>query len=143
MTKVLAIYIRVISNWYEKAARRNGISGKTAAVTFVQRFGGAINLNVHFHSLFLDGIFTEKNGKPHFVPVFPPTNEEIVTLQKIYLYPIALWKFHYFAPAIREAFKLSWFPMVTCPAGRKWRLASSASGLRFPLKYPLVYSLVK
>ena len=82
VTKVLAIYIRVISNWYEKAARRNGISGKTAAVTFVQRFGGAINLNVHFHSLFLDGVFTEKNGKPHFVPVFPPPNEEIVTLVK-------------------------------------------------------------
>jgi len=82
VTKVLAIYIRVISNWYEKAARRNGISGKTAAVTFVQRFGGAINLNVHFHSLFLDGVFTKKNGKLHFVPVFPPTNEEIVTLAK-------------------------------------------------------------
>ncbi|MFM8312949.1 MAG: transposase, partial [Deltaproteobacteria bacterium] len=82
VTKVLAIYIRVISNWYEKSARRNGISGKTAAVTFVQRFGGAINLNVHFHSLFLDGVFTEKNGKLHFVPVFPPTNEEIVTLVK-------------------------------------------------------------
>jgi len=82
VTKVLAIYIRVISNWYEKSARRNGIAGKTAAVTFVQRFGGAINLNVHFHSLFLDGVFTEKNGKLHFVPVFPPTNEEIVTLAK-------------------------------------------------------------
>lgn len=80
VTKVLAIYIRVISNWYEKAARRNGISGKTAAVTFVQRFGGAINLNVHFHSLFLDGVFAEKNGNLQFVPVFPPTNDEIVTL---------------------------------------------------------------
>jgi len=42
--------------------------------------GGAINLNVHFHSLFLDGIFTEKNGKPHFVSVFPPTDKEIVAL---------------------------------------------------------------
>jgi hypothetical protein len=75
VTKVLAIYIRVISNWYEKAARRNGISGKTAAVTFVQRFGGAINLTVHFHSLFLDRVFPEKNGKLHFVPVFPPTKD--------------------------------------------------------------------
>jgi len=26
-------------------------------VTFVQRFGGALNLNVHFHTLVLDGIY--------------------------------------------------------------------------------------
>ena len=26
------------------------------AVTFVQRFGGSLNLNVHFHTLVLDGI---------------------------------------------------------------------------------------
>jgi hypothetical protein len=80
VTKVLGIYIRIISNWYVKAARKNGVMGRTAAVTFVQRFGGAINLNVHFHSLFLDGVFTEKNNKAHFVPVFPPTDDEIVAL---------------------------------------------------------------
>ncbi len=68
VTKILTIYIRIISNWYEKAARKNGIHGNTAAITFIQRFGGAINLNVHFHSLFLDGVFTQKEGKPHFVP---------------------------------------------------------------------------
>ena len=26
-------------------------------MTFVQRFGGALNLNVHFHTLVLDGVF--------------------------------------------------------------------------------------
>jgi hypothetical protein len=26
-------------------------------VTFVQRFGGAINLNIHLHSLILDGVY--------------------------------------------------------------------------------------
>lgn len=82
VTKVLAIYIRVISNWYVKTARRNGVAGKTAAVTFVQRFGGAINLNVHFHFLVIDGVYTEENGKANFVPVFPPTSEEIVVLIK-------------------------------------------------------------
>lgn len=82
ITKVLAIYIRILSNWYTKAARRNGVAGKTAAVTFVQRFGGAINLNVHYHSLFLDGVFTEKEGKALFVPIFPPSDNEILTLVK-------------------------------------------------------------
>ena len=80
VTKVLGIYIRIISNWYVKSARKNGVTGKTAAITFVQRFGGAINLNVHFHSLFLDGVFTIEGTKPRFVPVFPPSDAEIVTL---------------------------------------------------------------
>lgn len=80
VTKILAIYIRIVSNWYVKAARKNGNIGKTAAVTFVQRFGGAINLNVHFHALFLDGVFAVEKNAPHFIPVFPPTDKEIVKL---------------------------------------------------------------
>lgn len=80
VTKVLAIYLRIITNWYVKAARRNGHIGKTAAVTFIQRFGGAINLNVHFHALLLDGAFVVEDGEPHFIPVFPPTDEEVMTL---------------------------------------------------------------
>jgi hypothetical protein len=30
----------------------------SGAVTFVQRFGSSVNLNVHFHTLMLDGVFT-------------------------------------------------------------------------------------
>jgi len=30
---------------------------RCGAVTFIQRFGGALNLNVHFHTLFLDGVY--------------------------------------------------------------------------------------
>jgi hypothetical protein len=29
----------------------------TGGVTFIQRFDSALRLNVHFHSLFLDGVF--------------------------------------------------------------------------------------
>ena len=28
------------------------------AVTLIQRFGSALNPNVHFHMLFLDGVYT-------------------------------------------------------------------------------------
>jgi len=31
-------------------------------VTIIQRFGGGLNLNVHFHTLVLDGVFTEREG---------------------------------------------------------------------------------
>lgn len=32
-------------------------TGHTGAVTLVQRFGSVLNLNIHFHLLFLDGVF--------------------------------------------------------------------------------------
>ena len=33
-------------------------TAQTGAVTLIQRFGSALNLNVHFHMLFLDGVYT-------------------------------------------------------------------------------------
>ena len=35
------------------------MSGRCGAVTAIQRFGGALNLNVHFHSIVLDGLHVE------------------------------------------------------------------------------------
>lgn len=29
----------------------------TGAVTLIQRYGSALNLNIHFHMLFLDGVY--------------------------------------------------------------------------------------
>ena len=43
VTKVLSVFLRVISNWYEKSARKNGVIGKTGIITFVQRSGSAAN----------------------------------------------------------------------------------------------------
>ena len=43
--------------------RRTGIAGtETGAVSFPQRFGGSLNLHVHFHTLAVDGVF-EKQGE--------------------------------------------------------------------------------
>ena len=33
----------------------------TGAVTLVQRFGSALNLNLHFHMLFLDAVYVERS----------------------------------------------------------------------------------
>jgi len=35
-----------------------------AALTLVQRFGSALNLNIHFHMLFLDGAYLFKGAHP-------------------------------------------------------------------------------
>ena len=39
---------------------------KGGAVVHAQRFGSALNLNLHFHALVLDGVFVESDGAPVF-----------------------------------------------------------------------------
>jgi hypothetical protein len=47
--EVLRVFIRTVSSSLRRRAKRSGIQdGRCGGVTFVQRFGGAINLNVHF-----------------------------------------------------------------------------------------------
>lgn len=33
------------------------VTAKTGSVTLIQRFGGALNLNIHLHMLFMDGVY--------------------------------------------------------------------------------------
>ncbi len=47
----------------------------------IQRFGGALNLNIHFHTLALDGVFTEQpDGSLGFVRAPAPKDEEVEDL---------------------------------------------------------------
>jgi len=46
----------------------------------VQRFGGAVNLNVHFHSLFLDGVYYDYNEELKFFRIPGPTDHEVAVL---------------------------------------------------------------
>jgi len=44
----------------------------------VQRFGDALNLNVHFHALVLDGVYDARGaGRPEFHALGPPSDEEL------------------------------------------------------------------
>lgn len=50
----------------------------TGVVTLIQRFGSALNLNVHFHLLVLDGVYRrDGEGRLVFVPVPSPSTEEL------------------------------------------------------------------
>ena len=80
---VLDVALRAIFAWYRVRGREVGVlDGKCGAITVIQRAGSAANLNIHFHSLVLDGVFArdEKTGVPHFHGVRPPTQEEIKDL---------------------------------------------------------------
>lgn len=47
------------------------------SVTFVQRFGSALNLNIHFHCLVLGGVYYRNGEKVDFRRVEPPTQVEL------------------------------------------------------------------
>jgi len=50
-------------------------------VTLIQRFGSALNLNIHFHMLFLDGTYADgANGSSWFRWVNRPTSAELTQL---------------------------------------------------------------
>jgi hypothetical protein len=68
---VVAAYMRSVLGWLRGRARWDGVAdGRGGAVAIVQRFGGALNLNVHVHALALDGVFArDRAGALEFHPV--------------------------------------------------------------------------
>jgi len=52
MARALEISHLVISQYYRNKAGLGAKSSKSGAVTLFQRFGGNLNLNIHFHQLF-------------------------------------------------------------------------------------------
>jgi hypothetical protein len=76
---VLSVYARVLQDFYVRSAHGLGIGrGRTGMLTVVQRFGSGVNLNVHFHTLALDGVFTERTpGRLQFHAATPPSDEAV------------------------------------------------------------------
>jgi hypothetical protein len=82
MTRVLGIVYRAIST---QLAHKAGFAKplvQTGAVTLIQRFGSALNLNIHFHMLLLDGIYIDpRHGvNPRFRRAKAPTRVELTKL---------------------------------------------------------------
>jgi hypothetical protein len=60
---VAAIMVRSICRVLADRARDVGVEGgRGGAVVVIQRFGGALNLNVHFHALVPNGVFAGEAG---------------------------------------------------------------------------------
>ena len=88
MSEVLNIVTSTISGHLCKKAGFKKSQAKAGVVTLIQRFGGSINLNIHFHQLYLDGVYElDDEGKPSTwrmtnAPTRPELNE---VLNKIIL----------------------------------------------------------
>ena len=70
-----------IMHYYLHAAEESGIKDPQAGgVTFVQRFGSALNLNVHFHTVAIEGVFSVSGQQPVFHHLRGPTDEELADI---------------------------------------------------------------
>ena len=76
---MLAVFIRAVLGFERRrAARRGATNGRGGAVTAIQRFGSALNTNVHFHTLVVQGVFSEPgDGALRFLPAPAPSDQEV------------------------------------------------------------------
>jgi ribosomal protein S27E len=79
--QVLGVVYRTICAHLLAKAGLTRATGNTGAVTLIQRFGSALNLNVHFHMIFLDGAYlTDGTDPPVFRHVAAPGGAELQSL---------------------------------------------------------------
>jgi hypothetical protein len=88
--QVQTIIRRTIAQYYVTQAVKRGAERhkvQPRSVTFVQRFGGSLNLNVHYHVIVMEGVFVdrmEQGRKPRFLQVEPPSDADVAeVVQKI------------------------------------------------------------
>ena len=84
LPRMMRAYLQTLFSWMRRRGRALGIrDGRIGSVTFIQRFGSALNLNPHLHSLLPDGLFVpaaEPDRPLVFMPLPPPTDAEIEQL---------------------------------------------------------------
>ena len=81
LTRGLGVVTRALSGAVLKRARlRRAREAHTGIVTFIQRFGSKLNLNVHLHLLVPDRAYTFEHGKPHFHRAPAPHPDELNAL---------------------------------------------------------------
>ena len=73
---------RCIATHLIKKAGFSCTTARTGAVTLIQRFGSALNLNLHVHMLFVDGVYVDDTNGPstRFCWVKAPTRAELTHL---------------------------------------------------------------
>ena len=88
--QVHTIVRTTIAQYYLNQAVKRGVRRQNVqpgSVSFIQRFGGSLNLHLHFHVVFLEGVYLDRSDvglQPRFVTAEPPSDADIATvLQKI------------------------------------------------------------
>jgi hypothetical protein len=101
------------------------------AVTLIQRFGSALNLNVHFHMLIPDGVYLTDTHAPYFSQVSPPNREELqAPVERIAERPAGTWRARACWSGMRKA--VIW-PSSRVARMTRWR---TCRGTRSPTESP-------
>jgi Transposase zinc-binding domain/Putative transposase len=77
LAPLLQVIHRVIAGFLVKRAGFKLSRADTGAVTLIQRFGSAANLNIHLHCLVLDGVYLNRDGVPVFYEAAAPSTDEL------------------------------------------------------------------
>jgi hypothetical protein len=79
--KIHKIMIKQIHKYYIEKASAKGIKDlKPGSISFTQRWGSALNLNVHCHILCPDGVYTNIGDGPRFRNIDPISDDEVAAL---------------------------------------------------------------
>jgi len=77
MGAALAVVYRTLAAFQRRKTGYRRGEAHCDAVTLIQRFGSALNLNVHFHMLMPDGVYLGAGARPEFVRAAAPTALEL------------------------------------------------------------------
>jgi len=84
VTPVLQVVQRVVARYLLDHAGLKPDEGHGGAVTLIQRFGCAANLNIHLHCLVLDGVYRcGADGVPVFVQAGAPSDDALHALHAL------------------------------------------------------------
>ena len=79
--KIHKIFAEETNFLYQARAGKRGLKTiGSGSIDFIQRFGGAINLNIHFHLLQMGGVYIKRRRKLVFKKMGIPTNQELSDL---------------------------------------------------------------
>ena len=83
-TLVRQVFVRAVLGLLRRRARTQGVAkGRSGAVVFAQRFDSALRLNLHFHGLFLDGVYEGATGGSRFVAARQLRDADVDALKRI------------------------------------------------------------
>ena len=80
LSPVLQVIHRALSTFVITHAGLTRKQAQTGAVTLIQRFGSAANLNIHLHGLLLDGVYRLTDSGPVFQAIPAPSAEQLQTV---------------------------------------------------------------
>jgi hypothetical protein len=82
LTALGRIFVEAIFASYRMRARRRSLERtQCGAINFVQRFGSSLNLNVHFHVILVDGVWTRStDSRVQFHAAAPPSHAELAAI---------------------------------------------------------------